>query len=190
MELSDLVRSHPFYPILLRSLKNCLEGVEIGVSPPIFESGLVVGQDPELDEAMILSIQSVTLFSDETARLLDEYKRDSEAIQQGYPEKEAPVVQETPAVALSGLQGLVNFQSAEQKRERLPAKAVNVMREWLFEHVENPFPTNEEKIEIAFQAELTTQQVNQWFVNARRRILKPMAETIRKTSISASDFRI
>ncbi|XP_058066109.1 homeobox protein Meis3-like [Anopheles bellator] len=62
------------------------------------------------------------------------------------------------------------------KRGILPKQATSVMRAWLFQHLVHPYPTEEEKRVIAAQTNLTLLQVNNWFINARRRILLPMLE--------------
>lgn len=42
---------------------------------------------------------------------------------------------------------------------------------------QHPYPTEDEKRAIASQTNLTLLQVNNWFINARRRILQPMLDT-------------
>lgn len=66
--------------------------------------------------------------------------------------------------------------SAKNKRGVLPKHATNVMRSWLFQHIGHPYPTEDEKKQIASQTNLTLLQVNNWFINARRRILQPMLD--------------
>jgi len=93
-------------------------------------------------------------------------------------------------------------RNAKTKRGILPKNATNVMKKWLFQHIivscfdliyfkvsrnlffrfifisklKHPYPTEEEKKQIALQTNLTLIQVNNWFINARRRILQPMLE--------------
>ncbi|XP_074018493.1 homeobox protein PKNOX2 isoform X4 [Numenius arquata] len=43
-------------------------------------------------------------------------------------------------------------------------------------HPQHPYPTEDEKRQIAAQTNLTLLQVNNWFINARRRILQPMLD--------------
>lgn len=43
-------------------------------------------------------------------------------------------------------------------------------------HFQHPYPTEDEKRQIAAQTNLTLLQVNNWFINARRRILQPMLD--------------
>ncbi|XP_071806745.1 homeobox protein PKNOX2-like isoform X3 [Asterias amurensis] len=62
------------------------------------------------------------------------------------------------------------------KRGVLPKHATNIMRSWLFQHIVHPYPTEDEKRMIAAQTNLTLLQVNNWFINARRRILQPMLD--------------
>ncbi|XP_008181007.1 LOW QUALITY PROTEIN: homeobox protein PKNOX2 [Acyrthosiphon pisum] len=64
----------------------------------------------------------------------------------------------------------------QQKRGILPKQATSVMRSWLFQHLIHPYPTEDEKKKIAAQTNLTLLQVNNWFINARRRILQPMLD--------------
>lgn len=84
----------------------------------------------------------------------------------------------------------------KQKRGVLPKHATSVMRSWLFQHLvvnyslplfdchqlifffnlKHPYPTEDEKRHIAAQTNLTLLQVNNWFINARRRILQPMLD--------------
>ena len=62
------------------------------------------------------------------------------------------------------------------KRSNLPRPAVDILKSWLFQHLVHPYPTEEEKRLLAQQTNLNLTQVNNWFINARRRILQPMME--------------
>ncbi|XP_050710131.1 homeobox protein 2-like isoform X2 [Eriocheir sinensis] len=63
-----------------------------------------------------------------------------------------------------------------QKRGVLPKQATAIMKAWLFQHIVHPYPSEDEKRHIAAQTNLTLLQVNNWFINARRRILQPMID--------------
>ncbi|KAF6738542.1 Homeobox protein PKNOX2 [Oryzias melastigma] len=67
-------------------------------------------------------------------------------------------------------------KKSKNKRGVLPKHATNIMRSWLFQHLMHPYPTEDEKRQIAAQTSLTLLQVNNWFINARRRILQPMLD--------------
>ncbi|XP_060073996.1 homeobox protein PKNOX1-like [Ylistrum balloti] len=64
----------------------------------------------------------------------------------------------------------------KNKRGVLPKSATQIMKSWLFQHIVHPYPTEDEKRQIAAQTNLTLLQVNNWFINARRRILQPMLD--------------
>ncbi|XP_053203746.1 homeobox protein Meis3-like [Panonychus citri] len=78
-------------------------------------------------------------------------------------------------------------QKRNQKRGILPKQATSVMRSWLFQHIVHPYPTEDEKRSIAAQTNLTLLQVNNWFINARRRILQPMLDSANINNNSTSE---
>ncbi|XP_015791517.1 homeobox protein PKNOX2-like [Tetranychus urticae] len=83
-------------------------------------------------------------------------------------------------------------QKRNQKRGILPKQATSVMRSWLFQHIVHPYPTEDEKRAIAAQTNLTLLQVNNWFINARRRILQPMLDSanINNSNVNDNDVTI
>ncbi|KAK3577319.1 hypothetical protein CHS0354_008414 [Potamilus streckersoni] len=86
--------------------------------------------------------------------------------------------------SLGALASAQNFDSEDDdssekkknKRGVLPKQATQIMKSWLFQHIVHPYPTEDEKRQIAAQTNLTLLQVNNWFINARRRILQPMLD--------------
>lgn len=98
--------------------------------------------------------------------------------------------------------------STKVKRGVLPRKATAVLRFWLFQHLVHPYPTEEEKRQLATQTKLTllqvtltrvrlcernhllkSTQVNNWFINARRRILQPMLDSAHATHSGSSSLQ-
>ena len=72
--------------------------------------------------------------------------------------------------------------SNNKKRKRMiPPEAVQVMKDWLMAHQEHPYPSPEEKQYFVERTELSLQQVDYWFINARRRILKPLLSSSLQT---------
>ncbi|CBY09889.1 unnamed protein product [Oikopleura dioica] len=70
-----------------------------------------------------------------------------------------------------------NFDADNRlKRGLLPRQATDTLRGWLFQlrspHLVHPYPSEDEKRNLAQQTGLTLLQVNNWFINARRRILQ------------------
>ncbi|XP_029350904.1 homeobox protein Meis1a [Echeneis naucrates] len=63
-----------------------------------------------------------------------------------------------------------------KKRGIFPKVATNILRAWLFQHLTHPYPSEEQKKQLAQDTSLTILQVNNWFINARRRIVQPMID--------------
>ncbi|CAO3638346.1 unnamed protein product [Cunninghamella blakesleeana] len=70
--------------------------------------------------------------------------------------------------------------SSRKRRGNLPRAVTSVLREWLANHKQHPYPTDEEKLALSQQTHLTINQVSNWFINARRRILITMLEEDKK----------
>ncbi|KAL1918470.1 uncharacterized protein VTP21DRAFT_3130 [Calcarisporiella thermophila] len=59
----------------------------------------------------------------------------------------------------------------KRRRGNLPKSTTAILRAWLAQHERHPYPTEEEKSELAQQTRLTLNQISNWFINARRRYL-------------------
>ncbi|CCD26701.1 Tos8p NDAI_0I01320 [Naumovozyma dairenensis CBS 421] len=55
------------------------------------------------------------------------------------------------------------------RRSSLPITTVQILNEWLLDHLTNPYPTTQEKKELLKQTGLTKIQLSNWFINVRRR---------------------
>ncbi|KAI9475756.1 MAG: hypothetical protein EXX96DRAFT_574513 [Benjaminiella poitrasii] len=64
----------------------------------------------------------------------------------------------------------------KRRRGNLPKAVTAVLRDWLSKHKKHPYPTEEEKAALAAETNLNLNQISNWFINARRRILQPMLE--------------
>jgi hypothetical protein len=58
-----------------------------------------------------------------------------------------------------------------KRRGNLPKTITAILREWLIDHCHNPYPTESEKNELRLTTGLTLNQISNWFINARRRLL-------------------
>ncbi|PRD21657.1 UNVERIFIED_CONTAM: Pknox1 [Trichonephila clavipes] len=71
-----------------------------------------------------------------------------------------------------------NYQREERrKRKSLPKSAKVILFDWLRKNVNNPYPSEDEKANLVAQTGLTLIQVNNWFINSRRRALKTWTAT-------------
>ncbi|KNZ53167.1 hypothetical protein VP01_331g2 [Puccinia sorghi] len=62
---------------------------------------------------------------------------------------------------------------APRRRGKLPSAVTSILKGWLMAHTTHPYPTEEEKKTLCQETNLTMNQVSNWFINARRRILVP-----------------
>lgn len=58
------------------------------------------------------------------------------------------------------------------------------LRQWFFAHSDHPYPSEEDKQELAHETGLTRTQIQNWFINARRR--QRVFDKSRKSSITRS----
>jgi len=77
--------------------------------------------------------------------------------------------------AILVLQKQYNHQS-KRKRRSLSKRATEVLSHWFFEHINDPYPSDEEKSMLAAQCVLSLNQVNNWFGNKRIRYKRKCLE--------------
>lgn len=57
------------------------------------------------------------------------------------------------------------------KREKTSPASQKILKDWLFSHYKCPYPNEDQKDMLCMHTGLTLHQLNNWFINARRRIL-------------------
>ena len=72
--------------------------------------------------------------------------------------------------------------SNNKKKTALSAHAVEYLKNWMMspEHVDHPYPTEEEKVHIMNETGIVLKQLTNWFVNNRKRYWKPKVEELRR----------
>ncbi|KAH7410157.1 hypothetical protein DE146DRAFT_604174 [Phaeosphaeria sp. MPI-PUGE-AT-0046c] len=65
--------------------------------------------------------------------------------------------------------GIDQNSFSRKRRGNLPKDATNLLKGWFANHRSQPYPTEDQKIELCQRTNLTMNQVSNWFINARRR---------------------
>ncbi|KAJ5764926.1 hypothetical protein N7520_004485 [Penicillium odoratum] len=73
------------------------------------------------------------------------------------------------SVSYGGFGDDSDSRSRKNSATRFSRKALNVLKGWLRDHNENPYPTEIEKDELKDSTGLTRTQITNWLANARRR---------------------
>ncbi|KAJ1418289.1 Homeobox-like domain superfamily [Sesbania bispinosa] len=66
--------------------------------------------------------------------------------------------------------------SKNKKKEKLPKEAKQILLTWWNIHLKWPYPTDADKVALAEWTGLDQKQVNNWFINQRKRHWKPTNE--------------
>ena len=65
----------------------------------------------------------------------------------------------------------IPYTSAATRRGHLPERAIRYLKLWFFSNKSHPYPTEDEKNVMMDFTGLSRGQINNWFTNARRRLL-------------------
>lgn len=79
-----------------------------------------------------------------------------------------------------------NDQPAPKRGGKLPRHITDMLKTWLLDHADHPYPTEEEKRAFCDFTGLDICQISNWFVNARRRILVPAGARTAATATTAA----
>lgn len=73
------------------------------------------------------------------------------------------------------------------RRGTLNPEAKSVLKAWMFspEHFAHPYPSEEEKEELATEAGIEVKQLSNWFTNARKRLWQPV---LRQSGVEVKNF--
>ncbi|KAK1943099.1 Homeobox protein Meis3 [Phytophthora citrophthora] len=80
-----------------------------------------------------------------------------------------------------------NRRKKGTRRGTLHPEAKNVLKAWMFspEHFAHPYPSEEEKEELANEAGIEVKQLSNWFTNARKRLWQPV---LRQSGVEVKNF--
>uniref|UniRef100_A0A0N4ZG18 Homeobox domain-containing protein n=1 Tax=Parastrongyloides trichosuri TaxID=131310 RepID=A0A0N4ZG18_PARTI len=75
------------------------------------------------------------------------------------------------------------FLDARRKRRNFSKQSVDLLNEYFYAHLSNPYPSEEVKEELARQCNITVSQVSNWFGNKRIRYKKNIAKAQEEASL-------
>jgi len=82
-------------------------------------------------------------------------------------------------------QPIMTDSPSRRKRGNLPKESTCLLKGWLFEHLLHPYPSDDEKAVLSRETGLSNNQISNWFINARRRILQPVMSGDSKMDVDA-----
>ncbi|XP_053353991.1 homeobox protein TGIF2 [Clarias gariepinus] len=94
---------------------------------------------------------------------------------------------EDDAYPLNLSTGARGGSAKRRRRGNLPKESVQILRSWLYEHRFNAYPSEQEKLSLSGQTNLSISQICNWFINARRRLLPDL---LRKDGKDPTQFTI
>lgn len=77
------------------------------------------------------------------------------------------------------------FLDARRKRRNFNKSATEILNEYFYSHLENPYPSEEMKDELAKKCSITVAQVSNWFGNKRIRYKKNTAKLQEEANVYA-----
>ncbi|XP_044593209.1 homeobox protein extradenticle-like [Cotesia glomerata] len=78
------------------------------------------------------------------------------------------------------------FLDARRKRRNFSKQASDVLNDYFYEHLSNPYPSDDDKEELARQCGITVSQVSNWFGNKRIRYKKNIGKTQEEANMYAA----
>ena len=77
--------------------------------------------------------------------------------------------------------------AANKKKTALSAYAVEYLKAWMMspDHIEHPYPSEDEKVMIMKDTGIELKQLTNWFVNNRKRYWKPKVEEFKRQMVGA-----
>ncbi|OQE46927.1 hypothetical protein PENCOP_c001G05389 [Penicillium coprophilum] len=78
-----------------------------------------------------------------------------------------------------GIMGDQIDPKTKRRRGNLPKPVTDILRAWFHEHLDHPYPSEEDKQMFMTRTGLSINQISNWFINARRRQLPALRNQMR-----------
>ncbi|KAG7030118.1 Homeobox protein knotted-1-like 1, partial [Cucurbita argyrosperma subsp. argyrosperma] len=190
LNMSDMIKTqiinHPLYPKLVSAYIECQK---VGAPPQVASlleeigrenhpsrSCIELGADPQLDNFM----NELSKPFDEAAMFLTNIELELSNLCKGSftaTSESRSAINDLKEMLLKKYSGYLSSLKKEflkkRKKEKLPKDARMALLEWWSTHYKWPYPTEEEKSKLSVITGLDQKQINNWFINQRKRHWKP-----------------
>ncbi|XP_043960341.1 homeobox protein Mohawk-like isoform X3 [Gambusia affinis] len=136
---------------------------------------------PKMNTVVFNKLSSQVLFEDKAKEVEMSSRNYLEVIDGQHPDLlcSSPAIRDSQAARHRRSGGRPSGSKVRHKRQALQDMA-RPLKQWLYKHRDNPYPTKTEKILLALGSQMTLVQVSNWFANARRRL----KNTVRQPDLS------
>ncbi|OGE51513.1 hypothetical protein PENARI_c013G08884 [Penicillium arizonense] len=106
----------------------------------------------------------------------------------GYSDEEqiSPQMMAHGQQANFGIMGDTIDPKTKRRRGNLPKPVTDILRAWFHEHLDHPYPSEEDKQMFMTRTGLSISQISNWFINARRRQLPALRNQMRSGDVDSS----
>lgn len=174
-----IIANHPLLPHIQNAMVERhkldyahIHSLNVGmrhVDEVLLDALRLLAEDPSFGTLQNTLDTEAKVLIDETAR------HGKNECQDTKPDQQTPSTSNTPQRKRPK-----SKSSRQNKRGAAPACIQQVLKDWLFTHANCPYPGDEEKAHLCQQTGLSLHQLNNWFINARRRILPAYLKSLEK----------
>uniref|UniRef100_A0A804L1D4 Uncharacterized protein n=1 Tax=Musa acuminata subsp. malaccensis TaxID=214687 RepID=A0A804L1D4_MUSAM len=183
-DIKAKIMSHPHYSTLVAAFTDCQK---VGAPPEVVARLSTIARelasgpschngtsdpDPELDQFMFSTDENCEGFgsSEEDQNATGDYQVDPQDID---PHADKELKHHLLKKYGGYLSRLRQELTKKKKKGKLPKEARQKLLNWWQLHYKWPYPSETEKVELAESTGLDQKQINNWFINQRKRHWKP-----------------
>lgn len=158
-----VVATHEEMSVILQALGSVHDESKVDISIP-----LEPGKDMSINEENTTRIEESVI--EESKGILEPKDEVVEMGHQQLQKESEPQDKKSPLKRKKSLEeGVSGEDESPKKRKMLPEESTNLLKKWLLDHSVDPYPSKEEKNQLSDITGLSKKQIDQWFINARRR---------------------
>ena len=180
------IRDHPTYGMLVSAMERqraLLGGSRASDAEQAFEDA--VGCSVQSTRACALYIQQrVAVIESSIAQisaLLGQLQGGGARVRMRVIEETRALVHASSSSPEQGEEEATDDEGEKKHKPLMSRQAQQTLTAWLKAHLDHPYPDDDEKDALLAHTGITVQQMNNWFVNARRRAVHRLrAEAARK----------